>query len=638
MVGKANGGILKNITNNANITAPSNANRAAGIVGSVFNDNIVMENCVNNGSVTGNIGGARYYSMGGVIGLIGYNDNSNAYGVKAILIDCVNTGTITNNSTDTVHSYAGGVMGNKYVHETEAILIDCQNTGTVRATAHYGNYYAVSTNQNVHVLKSTPIANVDDFMAIQGKRAYRLTADITLSAINGNDFSGIIVGDGHTVTTNDTLFANPTTYELYGVETNVGSYNIDGRALSSFAVIAATTSDASAKLIVDHVKSAYGITLSVKTPSANYNGNAILINQNHTYGNTRYGFDYGITESGAMHIYLDAPSANIQALVNNFIYQKLTTNKTAYDFFENFGQKRFTYEFGSATAQGITYNEHHDNSRFLAGGVTFIDRTYYTSTGIALETSILILAKDANAHLEIAAAPIVSVSSCANGNSANCNNKHVENSARKDVVEFAQELDASGKNVLASMNGNYFMLSAKCYGPWGMQIVNGKVNNAPHASSHTFTQYWLGVTQDGTPHVGDAASYNSTYKGQIYNGISGQGFFINNGVFKSGVGSNGHDARSAIGYTENGDIIMVTISGNDKNTSHPGATSADISQVFMDLDMDVKYLMGLDSGGSTSMAYKNTEGQYIVCPQYGESDNNKVSMRKLADAIVIVAN
>jgi hypothetical protein len=186
-----------------------------------------MENCVNNGSVTGNIGGARYYSMGGVIGLIGYNDNSNAYGVKAILIDCVNTGTITNNSTDTVHSYAGGVMGNKYVHETEAILIDCQNTGTVRATAHYGNYYAVSTNQNVHVLKSTPIANVDDFMAIQGKRAYRLTADITLSAINGNDFSGIIVGDGHTVTTNDALFANPTTYELYGVETNVGSYNID---------------------------------------------------------------------------------------------------------------------------------------------------------------------------------------------------------------------------------------------------------------------------------------------------------------------------------------------------------------------------------------------------------------------------
>lgn len=644
LVGKANGGIFKNITNNANVTAPGNAKRAGGIIGSVFNDNIIIENCVNNGAVTGNIGDQRYYGIGGILGLIGYNENSNANGAKAIFIDCVNYGNITNNSTHTTHSYAGGIFGVKYVHATQAILVDCKNTGTIKATAYYGNYYANSTYQNAHVLKSIPIANVDDFMAIQGKHAYRLTADITLSAINGNDFSGIIIGDGHSITTNDVLFANPTTYEVYDVETDVKSLNIDGRALSSFAVVAPTdtNSTAAANLIVNHINTSYGSGVSRKTPSDNYKGNAIFINQNNTYDNTRYGFDYEITEEGYMHVYLDETSDNIQSLASSFIAQKLTTNEASYDFFDNFGQKRFTYVFDSGLSQGITLDESKDNVRLLAAGVKYIERTYLTSTGISIKAYMVVLKADAKAHLEIAAAPMTSVNCALDGNSnCDCDGKHVAESAKKNVVEFAQELDAQDKNVLASMNASYFMLDAKCNTPWGMQIVNGTVNREPRQiTDSALGNRWFGVTKSGTPVMGDVNAYNNTYKGQIQNGVGGRYYCIKNGLYVQAGSINGNtDARTAIAHNAAGDIILLAVAGNNDNkTNHPGVTIAETGQIFMDMDMDITYALGLDGGGSTALAYKNTEGEYIVSPQYGATANTTVSMRKLADAIMIVAD
>ena len=128
VVGKANGGIFTNVTNNANITFTDAANtniRFGGIIGSVFNDSLTLKNCVNNGNLKGRVGNAdSKYGMGGLVGFIA-NDAS---GLKTQFTNCTNTGDVNNTSTATTLVYAGGIFGNKRANAVINIQ-KCSNMG-----------------------------------------------------------------------------------------------------------------------------------------------------------------------------------------------------------------------------------------------------------------------------------------------------------------------------------------------------------------------------------------------------------------------------------------------------------------------------------------------------------------------------
>ena len=86
LVGKANGGIFKNIVNNASVTLLSEETaRVAGIVGAVFNDGIIMENCVNNGEITGEAAGSATAGIAGILGYAGIPSDETV----ASFTDCV---------------------------------------------------------------------------------------------------------------------------------------------------------------------------------------------------------------------------------------------------------------------------------------------------------------------------------------------------------------------------------------------------------------------------------------------------------------------------------------------------------------------------------------------------------------------
>ena len=154
LVGKTNGGIFDNIINNATVTFNGNTNaRVGGIIGSTFNDDLFMINCVNNGVVTASVHG-EFCGVGGIIGLVGYNDVSTAAGVTANFDNCVNNANVTNNSNNDLHVYAGGVVGVKYLNQTVAYLRDCNSIGKVRAKTAYGRYFADRLQQNFHIIKT----------------------------------------------------------------------------------------------------------------------------------------------------------------------------------------------------------------------------------------------------------------------------------------------------------------------------------------------------------------------------------------------------------------------------------------------------------------------------------------------------
>ena len=413
LVGKANGGIFENITNNASVevTGDNLTVRVGGIVGSVFHDNVTMTDCVNNGEVKASSIGT-VYGVGGVMGLIGYNNNGSARGVNAKFINCVNNGAVTNSSNADSHVYAGGIIGVKYTDMTVGYMVDCFNNGKVFAKTAYGNYSANRLQQNLHVIRSTPIETAEDFMKISGHKAYSLSNDITINQHNVNDFDGFLIGNGHTVTTPTRLFDYAPNAVISGVNTKITSRVINGQALSSFAVVASSASEASP--VVDFVKSRYGVTLTVKSPTDNYVGNAIYINQGNTYGGVRYGFSYDL-DGRYTKIYLDGKDESAtETVVSDFLNSKLTTTATAYDFATAFGQESFTYNYPTGVDnQGYTFNEADDRVHNTLKGVQHIDRTYKTSAGKKINVDIIIVKSDGDAHIEVVAAPISSTT-CSN--------------------------------------------------------------------------------------------------------------------------------------------------------------------------------------------------------------------------------
>ena len=98
--------------------------------------------------------------------------------------------------------------------------------------------------------------------------------------------------------------------------------------------------------------------------------------------------------------------------------------------------------------------------------------------------------------------------------------------------------------------------------------------------------------------------------------------------------SGGHDARTAVGYNAKGDIVMFTVPGNNENEVNPGATLADLAQIFMDLDMDITNAMSLDGGGSTTMVVEAENGKpKLESPLYSTTEE-----RALGNILAIVAN
>lgn len=422
------------------------------------------------------------------------------------------------------------------------------------------------------------------------------------------------------------------------------SHTLSGKDLSSFSIVANTITDSSAYDIADFISDNYGIELPIITPSSFKGGNAILIDQGNTYGNVRYGIDIDTTATGDVHIYIDGVGSYTDDMTDKFIEllpaaidRKLNIED---DFYYNYPS--------NIRNNGYLLNTATDVTRTLAEGVTYIERTYTTAkiksgtattspAGVKNTMYILILEADAKAHFEVYNAPFKNVSSCTH--EVDCSLVHV---TPDTAANLAADLESEGKNILAATNASYFMLSNKCYTPWGMQIVNGKVNIEPHivSSSSNRGRTWFGVTKDGTPVISDISGYNNTYKGNIQNGIGGHTkLLINSNIFTAQ--SSEGDALVAIGYNAKGDIVIVVSDGDNKNpTKHPGATSADLAQLFMDLDMDIIAALQLDGGGSTAILVEDANGD-LKRENTVNSDSSGVSRlenRTIADIIAIVAD
>ena len=145
IAGTNTGGTIKNCVNKCDINGVTNATSQTGGITGLNDINGTVENCVNEGTITGT--GQQ------VGGIVGYNSN-NAY-VK----NCANKGAVTGSG-----NYTGGIVGmNGYTTNSFSGYIEnCYNIATVKGAAYVGgicgnNYYKskISNSYNIGTVSGT---------------------------------------------------------------------------------------------------------------------------------------------------------------------------------------------------------------------------------------------------------------------------------------------------------------------------------------------------------------------------------------------------------------------------------------------------------------------------------------------------
>ena len=243
----------------------------------------------------------------------------------------------------------------------------------------------------------------------------------------------------------------------------------------------------------------------------------------------------------------------------------------------------------------------------LYEGVTLYEKTYVAAGYGEVEAYVLAIDAAANVELKVSA-----------GAWDETNN--AENPAEaKTVANHFRAVKNAGYNVLAMINGGFFDLnSTKSYLPYGAQIVDGVVKQAP-STDNSYSDNWFGMTKDGKYVISNAAGY-ADYEGNVQQAVGGGKLLIVDGVPVDLTSERAY--RTAVGINENGDLVMVAVAD---------ATYSDVCHIFVDMNLDIVTVLNLDGGGSTAM--------YVPGAYYPKAlilGDDGFFPREVADAIAIV--
>ena len=243
----------------------------------------------------------------------------------------------------------------------------------------------------------------------------------------------------------------------------------------------------------------------------------------------------------------------------------------------------------------------------LYEGVTLYEKTYVAAGYGEVEAYVLAIDADANVELKVSA-----------GAWDETNN--AENPAEAmTVADHFRAVKNAGYNVLAMTNGGFFDLnSTKSYLPYGAQIVDGVVKQAP-SLDNSYSDNWFGMTKDGKYVISNAAGY-ADYEGNVQQAVGGGKLLIVDGVPVETTSDRAY--RTAVGVNADGDLVMVAVAD---------ATYSDVCHIFVDMGLEILTVLNLDGGGSTAM--------YVPGAYYPKAlilGDDGFFPREVADAIAIV--
>lgn len=378
-------------------------------------------------------------------------------------------------------------------------------------------------------------------------------------------------------------------------------------SLADFTIVANAGNLDIAKELAVTLYEEYGVSLPV-VQSKDYEGNmGIYLDTQglNSYGGYKYSVYSEDNEYGP-GIYINGSGPSLDTAISKWL--KSVKDPYAFPFGLKESVSGYEWNTDDINMTGLGFTLKSSESKALSEGVELRELNY-ESFGYGKVTGYaVIVSSDADVELKVAAGHWDE-------------NTTPENPGEKHTVgQYGKMLTEEGYEVLAITNAGFYDLNTTMtYIPWGMQIVDGYVKKEPNEDNPNNTDNWFGQTADGKYVISNTAGYYETYETTLAQGVGGGRVLMRDG--KPCFSTTGADYRTVVATTKGGDLVMLTISS---------ANYAFITQILMDMNLDVDCVLNLDGGGSTTLHSLNDSGvltQYI-CETPIE--------REVADAIAIV--
>ena len=225
-------------------------------------------------------------------------------------------------------------------------------------------------------------------------------------------------------------------------------------------------------------------------------------------------------------------------------------------------------------------------NRILDTGVRYYKRLYRRGNGELVWTYIAVISMNANVSFAVSVAPSGTI---------------------KKVKRHALEFDG---HVICAMNAGYFhFFNHGDLTPYGLQIVRGKELMLPGKDKPEFSDNWIGVTQQGQVIIGNADDYYTHWRGKLEYAVGGGARLIRDGsVFLPS--DPGQHPRTTAGFSSDGTLILMCADG--RSSFSAGFTYGDIINLYLDLGYEIRELLNLDGGGSTTFVLREQNGGLAV--------------------------
>ena len=173
---------------------------------------------------------------------------------------------------------------------------------------------------------------------------------------------------------------------------------------------------------------------------------------------------------------------------------------------------------------------------------------------------------------------------------------------RQTLTDMASKMDAPRARVAAMVNGDFWQMTAPINprGPVhkGGTIVSSAWDYNPLVAQQALT--YVGIMDDGKMVIGPRSEYESV-KNRLRE-CTGAGFqMLVDGLFP-GTDWNARDPRTAIGYTDDGIVWLLTCDGR-KTFGADGLTYKEMAYIFQTLGC--VNAANLDGGGSAQMLIRH---------------------------------
>ena len=225
-------------------------------------------------------------------------------------------------------------------------------------------------------------------------------------------------------------------------------------------------------------------------------------------------------------------------------------------------------------------------SHHLYEGVRYYKRLYHRGNGERVWIYLTVISPNAPVTVAVSVSPSGTI---------------------KKVKRHAEEFEG---NVICAMNAGYFhFFNHGDLTPYGIQVVRGTEINPPGKDNPAYSENWFGITKQGQAIIGNADEYYTKWKGNLEYAVGGSVRLIRGGKIFLPF-DHGQHPRTTVGISADGTVILMCADG--RTSFSAGLTYGDIIDLYTNLGHDIRELLNLDGGGSTTLVLREENGEFKV--------------------------